>query len=78
VRLSFGKTWVDLGSYLNETTSHPLATAYLHILEPKKPFPPATTIFFLAAFDAALAADAMMALLVQVWVVAVWLKLDRV
>jgi len=29
-------------------TSHPRATAYLHILLPKNPFPPQTTIFFTA------------------------------
>lgn len=42
--------------YLNDTTSHPLVAAYLHILEPRNPFPPATTIFLLAAF---VVADAM-------------------
>jgi hypothetical protein len=32
-----------------EVTSHPLATAFLHILEPRKPFPPATTKRFFTA-----------------------------
>jgi hypothetical protein len=30
-------------AYLIEVTSQPLATAYLHIREPRKPFPPHTT-----------------------------------
>jgi len=47
------------GNYLKETTFHPLAAAYLQILVPRKPFPPATTIF-LAAPEAALAGEAMM------------------
>ena len=76
--LSIGKKWMDLRSYLSETTSHPLATAYLHILEPRKPFPPATTTFFLAARDAALAADVMMALLVHDGFFAVWVKIEKV
>ena len=33
-------------TYLIEVTSHPLATAYLHILLPRKPLPPQTTSFF--------------------------------
>lgn len=36
---------------LIEVTSHPRATADLQIREPKKPLPPATTIFFFAAVD---------------------------
>ncbi|MBA7492629.1 hypothetical protein ES702_03179 [subsurface metagenome] len=39
-------------AHLIETTSHPLATAYLHILDPRKPFPPATRIFFFAVAEA--------------------------
>ena len=35
--------------YLIETTSHPRAMADLHIRDPKKPVPPATTSRFLAA-----------------------------
>ena len=31
---------------LIEVTSQPLVTAALHILEPRKPFPPQTTILF--------------------------------
>jgi hypothetical protein len=34
---------------LIEVTSQPLATADLHIREPKNPFPPQTTIFLAAA-----------------------------
>lgn len=37
--------------YLIDVTSQPLATAYLHILEPRNPLPPQTIIFFAAAFD---------------------------
>ena len=37
--------------YLIDVTSQPLATANLQILEPRKPFPPQTTIFFAMAFD---------------------------
>ena len=40
---------ISRSPYLNDTTSQPLAAAHLHILEPRKPLPPATTIFFLAA-----------------------------
>lgn len=36
-------------SYLIDVTSQPLATADLHILEPKNPLPPQTTIRFAAA-----------------------------
>ena len=36
-------------SYLMEVTSHPLATADLHIRDPRKPFPPATTSRFFTA-----------------------------
>lgn len=36
---------------LIDMTSHPLATAYLHILEPMNPLPPHTMIFLAAAFD---------------------------
>lgn len=32
-----------------EVTSHPLAAADLHIREPRKPFPPATTSLFFVA-----------------------------
>lgn len=32
-----------------DVTSHPLATAYLHILEPRNPLPPHTMIFLAAA-----------------------------
>jgi hypothetical protein len=32
-----------------EVTSQPLATAALHIREPKNPFPPQTISFFVAA-----------------------------
>jgi hypothetical protein len=35
--------------YLMDVTSHPLATADLHIRDPKNPFPPATTSFLLTA-----------------------------
>lgn len=42
---------VPSATHLIDVTSHPLATAYLHILEPRKPFPPQTMIFFAAAFD---------------------------
>jgi hypothetical protein len=45
--------------YLIETTSQSLATAALHILLPKKPFPPHTTSFFFAA--------AVEAAIVAVW-----------
>lgn len=30
-------------THLIDVTSQPLATAYLHILEPRNPFPPQTT-----------------------------------
>ena len=33
--------------YLMEVMSHPLATPALHIRDPRKPLPPATTTFFL-------------------------------
>lgn len=36
--------------YLIEVTSQPLATAALQMREPRKPFPPATTNFRLAAW----------------------------
>jgi hypothetical protein len=47
---AFGRT----RTHLIDVTSHPLATAYLHILEPRNPFPPQTTSLFTAAdiFDA--------------------------
>lgn len=35
--------------YLMEVTCHPLATADLHIREPRKPLPPATTSLFFVA-----------------------------
>lgn len=47
---------------LRETTSQPRATAYLHILDPRNPFPPATTIFLRAAEaaeDVAMADEAL-------------------
>jgi len=34
--------------YLIDVTSQPLATADLHILEPRNPFPPQITILFAA------------------------------
>jgi hypothetical protein len=40
-------------AYLIEVTSQPRATADLQMREPKKPLPPATTSFFLAAPEAA-------------------------
>lgn len=40
--------------YLIEVTSQPLETAYLHILEPRKPLPPQTIIFFAAVLEAIL------------------------
>lgn len=40
-------------AYLIDVTSHPRATADLQMREPRKPLPPATTSFFLAAPDAA-------------------------
>lgn len=56
-------------SDLMDVTSHPLATAYLHILEPTKPFPPQTTIFFAADFDIVAAVrrvlDALLQTIVQ-------------
>ena len=36
-------------AYLTLVTSHPRATADLHIRDPRKPLPPATTIRFFAA-----------------------------
>ena len=39
----YSKHWLSI--YLNDTTSQPRTTAYLQILEPRNPFPPATTIF---------------------------------
>jgi hypothetical protein len=39
-------------AHLILVTSHPLATADLHMREPRNPVPPATTSFFLAAEDA--------------------------
>lgn len=35
-------------TYDIEVTSQPRATAYLHILEPRKPLPPQTTSFLVA------------------------------
>lgn len=35
--------------YLMDVTSQPLATAYLQILDPRKPLPPHTTSFFATA-----------------------------
>jgi len=39
----------ELEMYLMDVTSQPLTTAYLHILEPRKPFPPHTTSLFVDA-----------------------------
>jgi hypothetical protein len=36
-------------THLIDVTPHPLSTADLHILDPKKPFPPQTTILLTAA-----------------------------
>jgi hypothetical protein len=36
-------------THLMDVTSQPLATADLHILDPKNPLPPQTTSFFVAA-----------------------------
>jgi len=38
-----------LNTYLIDVTSHPRSTADLHILDPRKPFPPQTTILLTAA-----------------------------
>ena len=50
---SDGKAWngviICRGTNLIEVTSQPRATADLHILDPKKPPPPQTTIRFEAA-----------------------------
>lgn len=35
--------------YLIDVTSQPLATAYLQILDPRKPLPPQTTSFLVTA-----------------------------
>lgn len=56
-----------LGAYESEVTSQPRPTAALHIREPRKPFPPATTIFFLAVDVAAVAACAIL-LVYRFWV----------
>lgn len=39
------------GTYLMDVTSHPLATAYLQMREPRKPLPPHTIILFVALAD---------------------------
>jgi hypothetical protein len=39
--------------YLIEVTSQPLETADLHILEPRNPLPPQTTIFLAADMEPA-------------------------
>lgn len=63
------------GSYLIDTTSHPLATALLHILEPRKPLPPATSNFFFAVAEAVVeAADA--AIVVGLWCLPVRVELQ--
>ena len=55
LRLSVGKQVsastqnVSLGVYLIEVTSQPRATADLHILDPRNPFPPQTTRRFVVA-----------------------------
>jgi hypothetical protein len=41
----------DFDAYLIDVTSQPLETAALHILDPKKPLPPQTTIFLTAAMS---------------------------
>lgn len=45
------KLWMGRAFYLIDVTSQPLATAYLHILEPRNPLPPHTIIFLAAVFD---------------------------
>ena len=40
-----------LDNHLIEVTSHPLATAYLQIRDPRKPLPPQTTSLFTADMD---------------------------
>lgn len=52
IRCKFSRSPRLQSAHLNEITSQPLATAYLHILEPRNPFPPAIIIFFLAVAEA--------------------------
>jgi hypothetical protein len=42
---------IFLTAYLIDVTSQPLATADLQIRDPRKPFPPATTMLFFTFFD---------------------------